>query len=480
MKATLTFPKLPTKPLARMAIGLFLLLGIGGFLYYWFIYRDAQTADEPALQTAAVRQGDLILSISGTGTLAVSDETDLSFSSSGLVTRVYVSPGDKVKAGDLLAQIDPAEAQAAYDRAKAAYWELTSPAAIADAQVQLAQAETNLNSAMLQLEYLISPEVLYWETQISQGSAALETTRIQFHDHPGDQALKQQAEKQEAFLDFAQDKLADAWELYEDEYVPENFIRIREGVETLYAPTDMEITTARLDIDEARADLEDSQLVYDTLAGGSLPEDTDIDSLLKLKQAQADLEDARAVLDGTQIRAPIAGTILSVEIRPGGSAGSGTVITMADLSKQYVDLYLDQSDWGSVQVGYQAEVTFDSLTDQLFTGQVTQLDSQLYTSGNNSAIHGTVLLDSSYDQVDLPIGAAASVEVIRARTQGALLIPMEALHDAGPGQYAVFVATEDGLRLRLVEIGLKNELYAEVKSGLDAGDIVTTGVVKTN
>jgi len=32
------------------------------------------------------------------------------------------------------------------------------------------------------------------------------------------------------------------------------------------------------------------------------------------------------------------------------------------------------------------------------------------------------------------------------------------------------------LRLRQIEVGLKDVSYAEVKSGLQAGDVVTTGI----
>jgi HlyD family secretion protein len=35
-------------------------------------------------------------------------------------------------------------------------------------------------------------------------------------------------------------------------------------------------------------------------------------------------------------------------------------------------------------------------------------------------------------------------------------------------------------RLQVVEVGLQDITYAEIKSGLNAGDVVTTGIVETN
>jgi len=79
----------------------------------------------------------------------------------------------------------------------------------------------------------------------------------------------------------------------------------------------------------------------------------------------------------------------------------------------------------------------------------------------------------------LPSGSAASVNVVGGRAENAVLVPVEALHQTGDGKYALFVMTNGKLRLRLVEVGIMNLTQAEIISGLKAGDIVTTGLIKT-
>ena len=158
---------------------LILLVAASGLFYFVQARKAAAVAaTESAPQTATVRQGNLIISATGTGTLAVSDEIDLGFTASGQVTGIFVKPGDHVEAGTLLAQIDDQQAQISYTTAKHAYQELTSAAAIASAQQQVAQAQTDLMSAKYQLEYLISPEVLYWETEISNGQATSKMQKL--------------------------------------------------------------------------------------------------------------------------------------------------------------------------------------------------------------------------------------------------------------------------------------------------------------
>ena len=140
---------------------------------------------------------------------------------------------------------------------------------------------------------------------------------------------------------------------------------------------------------------------------------------------------------------------------------------------------MDPSDWDKVVLGNTATVTFDALPNQTFTGKVTEVDPGLYTSGNTSAVQGMVLIDPPSPSINLPIGSSASVEVISAQARNAVLVPVSALHEYAPGKYAVFVDQNGKLTVRDVEVGLMDLVNAEVKSGLQAGEAVSTGITET-
>lgn len=80
---------------------------------------------------------------------------------------------------------------------------------------------------------------------------------------------------------------------------------------------------------------------------------------------------------------------------------------------------------------------------------------------------------------DLLLGMGASVNVIAAQTQNAVLVPLAALHEYATGKYAVFVMRSGKLTVQLVEIGLQDLVSAEIKSGLQVGDVVSTGLLAT-
>jgi hypothetical protein len=66
------------------------------------------------------------------------------------------------------------------------------------------------------------------------------------------------------------------------------------------------------------------------------------------------------------------------------------------------------------------------------------------------------------------------VTVIAQATYNAALVPLEALRELSTGQYSVFVVKDDGtLELRLVQVGLKDLVNAEIASGVQAGEVVS-------
>jgi RND family efflux transporter MFP subunit len=475
------FARVPKK-LTRLILIVITLSIVGSAIYFPItaLTTKRTTENTETLQTAVARTGDLVIYASGTGTLTAADQVDLAFKTSGQVKAIYFEVGDEVKQGDLLAEVDDTESQIKYTQAKRTLLELTSVAAIAEAEETVAAAQSDLDSANSHLAYVISPDVYLWELEVEEATQAVEDAKATLEASPNDSDLKEKLEKAEAYLDYAEDKLAGNWYYYEHEYLPNHFTVWDKETHTKYvaAPSDTEIMEARAAVTKADATLQEAKYLYAALTGGEVPEDATGAGLSELESAQLDLESAQNDLDSTKLYAPISGTIMSLDTSVGDTAGTETVITVADLSQYYLEIFLDETDWGNVAVGYQAEIIFDALPETMFAGEVIQVDPGLYTSNNTSVVRAIVKMDSSTDEINLPIGTAASVDVIGGRAENAVLIPIEAVHTAGE-QYTVFVMENGEPRLRVVEVGIQDSLYAEIKSGLNAGDVVTTGITET-
>lgn len=479
-------PKMTRRTAWIALLALFVLAAGGGYAYYQFAYLPAQTTStESELQTATVRTGDLVIYASGTGTLIASNEVDLAFETGGEVTEVLVEVGDVVQAGDMLAQVDDTSVQIALTQAKRTLLELTSANAIATAQEAMAAAQTTMQEALDHLEYVVSPQVLHWEEEVAAAEKAVAEAQAALDADPNNKDLQQALKDAQDYLTRAKSNLGSAQAAYETDYLPTNFTvktidqtthRIAKYVA---APTEAEILEARAAYAAAQAALEEAKWLYSALTGGEVPENATGSGLTELEQARTEVESAQNSLDGTRLVAPISGTVMSLDLSVGDTVGSSTtIVSIADLTQPRLEVFLDESDWTNVRVGYETEVIFDILPDNTYTGTVIQVDPGLYTSNNTSVVRAIVKLDEVGDAFNLPLGTTASVDVIGGRAENAVLVPIEALHQAGD-QYTVFVLENGELKLRVVQIGIQDLLYAEVISGLEAGEVVSTGITET-
>jgi multidrug efflux pump subunit AcrA (membrane-fusion protein) len=156
------------------------------------------------------------------------------------------------------------------------------------------------------------------------------------------------------------------------------------------------------------------------------------------------------------------------------------IIKLADLEPPTLEVYLDESDLDKVVLGYPAEVVFDAYPDSTFTGKVTHVYRSLESVSDVAAVKALVELDTEGldPGISLPVGLNAAVDVIAGRATNAVLVPIEALRDLGDGEYAVFVIENGQPVLRVVEVGLMDLTSAEIKSGLEVGEEVSTGVTQ--
>jgi HlyD family secretion protein len=464
-----------------------ILAAAGGLIYYEYFYLPGRqsTTGQAVLQTAVARRGNITLSASGTGTLQAAQTANLGFegvgsASSATLSKLNVAVGDHVKAGEVLAEIDNSTQQTALQQARQALANLTSPAAIAAAQQAVATDMTTLANAKASLEYLISPAVFEAEQQVAADQQALDAAKAAGGSSPT--ADQQKAiDAAQAKLQTDQGILAGNQIWYIKNYVPNNFtVMQRSGssvTKTIQAPTDAEIAAARAAYAAAQATLQQDQWYLDALLGKDIPANATGTNLTALLQARSNLQTAQAALNNTQIVAPFDGVVTAVNYQLGDTVGNSTVITVMDESKLYLQTYVDESDYALFKVGNPVEVVFSALPDQTFTGKVIQVSPALYTSSGQSAVSGLVQLDPT--DANLLIGMDATVTVIGGQAQNAVIIPVSALHEYAPNQYAVFVERNGQLTVDFVQVGLQDAVNAEIKSGLQPGDVVSTGLIGT-
>ncbi len=508
----------------------FLATAGGAYAYYGVTTSAAQPQEAAdAVQTAVARIGDITVSATGAGTIIPSEEITVGFSSGGRLKELLVDVGSKVAAGDVLARVDDTTAQESLTNAQIQLRQAafsTDPTATAAgvslSDISVEQARLSLDNAQSALDELLS-----WQPdadEIALAEANLAAARANYAAAAGQTAVSSNSiTLAQISLDQAQRSLDDAEAAYTTAYDPGREWEF--GIPQKKTALEAERTAADRNLLKAQENLTIAQTNYNSAVAGvsssgtasaqtsvlnaeqSLaaaqtgPTADDIAAAelavhqaelawqqalinqeadaLSLAQAQLNVTSAEQAVADTTLSAPMDGTVTAVSAHVGENVGSAAFITLADLSQPLLEVYLDETDLAMVGLDYEVDVVFDALPDETFTGKVVRIDPELVNESGITAVRALVQLDSFAKPQTLPVGMNATVEVIGGRATGAVLVPVEALREISAGEYAVFVMENGEPKLRMVQVGIMDFSFAEILSGVTAGEEVTTGLVQT-
>jgi HlyD family secretion protein len=187
----------------------------------------------------------------------------------------------------------------------------------------------------------------------------------------------------------------------------------------------------------------------------------------------AKIDVAKARLERTMLRAPFDGVIAEINGELGEFVTPSPVgiptpptVDLIDASCLYISAPIDEVDAPSVTAGQPALITMDAFPDHKFPGFVRRVAPYVLDAEKQAR---TVEIEAEIENPDserlLP-GYSADVEIVLETRSDVLRVPTQALVEGNK----VFVLDDDVLRERSVEIGVRSWEYAEVLSGLQAGE----------
>ncbi len=121
----------------------------------------------------------------------------------------------------------------------------------------------------------------------------------------------------------------------------------------------------------AQAARDQARLRLDMLKEGARTEEIE-EARARMREAEKSLELAELNLSRCQLFAPVAGRVLTKSREVGEVISPGApVVTIGDLTRPWLNIYVGERDLGRVALGMPAEVTVDSFPLQPFVGRVS-------------------------------------------------------------------------------------------------------------
>ncbi len=324
----------------------------------------------PAYTAVPVRRGNLATTISATGKVQAVTTVQVGTQVSGTVSELHADFNDHVKAGQIIARLDPSQIEA-----------------------QLQQSKASLTAA----------------------AAAVATVR----SNGESQAASVLAAK--ANVDRAASVLLDA---------DRGFKHTKALVEAEVTPARQletaEATLAQAVAQKAQADAQYNQTVAQAQASKSQLEQ----SLAQATQAKAAVEVAEVNLQRTIIRAPIDGVVVARNVDVGQTVAASlqapTLFLIAqDLTKMQVLADVDEADVGQLSTDSKVSFTVDAFPNETFQGRISQI--RLSPNVVQNVVTYTAVISVDNPKLQLRPGMTATVTATVAEKRDVLVVPNAAL-----------------------------------------------------
>ncbi|MEA3338872.1 MAG: efflux RND transporter periplasmic adaptor subunit [Chloroflexota bacterium] len=333
----------------------------------------------------------------------------------GRVVKLLADEGDEVEAGQVLMRLDAtlldaqiAVAQAGLEVAQAGLAQAQAgarPEQIRQAEAGLAQAEAGRDGAYQAWQDTLAirdnPQEL--DAQIAQARAQVTAAEAALAQAV---AMKDAAEIADSAFQDGLEALAEARE--EIEKIPEPYRPPLPGMQldahlipNAYWKSWVGVNMAQAGLDGARAALNSlyairnnpqeiqaqvdaieaqyraaeaavqmAQAGLDGMRAGATAEEIAVIEA-QVEQAQAAFDALLVLRDKFTVAAPIGGMVLERSIHEGELAAPGaTVLTLGDLDKVTLTVYVPEDKLGYVNVGQEVEIQVDSFPERTFTGSV--------------------------------------------------------------------------------------------------------------
>lgn len=259
---------------------------------------------------------------------------------------------------------------------------------------------------------------------------------------------------------------------------------------------DANMASAQASFEYAKANYErdkslhDEQLISDYEFQTS-KRDYDV-ARMSYEKSKADRVRAAKNLNYAEIYSPIDGIVISREVEVGqtvvSSMNVADLYVIADLENMQVVGNVDEADIGQVKVGQHVTFTVDAYPEDTFSGTVTQVRLNPTTTSN--VVTYEVIVNAPNPDLKLIPGMTANLTIYTLELNDAIAVPLKALKFEpmpmeekesdlpqpvplpSPVKNSVWIVKDDKLIEKEVQIGVANNIYQQITSGLAAGDKV--------
>ena len=461
------------------------LAGVVGLLFLTFLlFRGGGKASDYQYHT--VERGNFVVSVVEGGTLEAVNEVVVRNELEGSSRVVYIVPeGSWVKEGDLVVELDAGEAEDELNEQQISY-ETKLAAQIAaknDLVIMKSTVDSEIRAAELLLKFAEMDLLKFEQIEREQEERNAEIEII-----TAEEALKLAEEKLRWSKELEEKGFETKSNLDRDKLSVTNQslgLEKAQSVKKMLTEYDLAKLHAQYvaDRDEAVKELERVRKQGESKIAQATADYNSAEKTLELSKTK--LAKMKEQFKATKLYAPQDGLVVYAASSSRYSSESmieegaqvrlrQELIKIPDTSQMKVEVKVHESHVGQVEEGLDAWVVLDSMPDKQFKGKVTKVgllpDAQSRWGNPNLKVYSTeILIEDKLP--DVKPGVSARAEIIVSTLKNVLTVPIQAVTTL-KGKQVCYVSNFRGPKPAEVEVGLYNNKFIEIRTGLKAGDRV--------
>jgi HlyD family secretion protein len=513
-----------------------ILLISGGTWWYFNNDNSKKVESAFAQQTSVVAKGDIDLAVSGSGAIASANRSNVVSEVQGAIVAVFLRDGEQVKAGDSILKLDDYQAQLKVKQLENSISQTLLTQQYNKKSLEGIKTVAPIEGEITDLQVSVGDDISKNATLLTITDKSRLKLTVPFNNKHRDQLKTNQEVSVNVYdtalevgttvkgtitsVGKALYKTNEGADVYNVEVVLNNPGTIKEG---MIGNVEISLSGEKLISAESSTLNYYNNATVKAVTGGAinkinifegqsvtkgtvLVEFSNDDLILEIETTALKLEDyynqleaAQNELDKYNIYATIDGILTLNDLKAGDVLKSGDVIGYtADYDHMQFEVSIDELDISKIKVGQSTNVTVDALNEtsaRPISGSISKVAIE-GTSTNGVTTYPVIVQIDKAD--NLKSGMNANAKILIEQRKNVLYVPIQAVTKrAGKSFVSVRTGTQEAegksnlknstatveqkntkqgqlgnVEMRAVEIGINNEEYIEILSGVKEGEVV--------
>lgn len=369
-----------------------------------------------------------------TGEVSSSTQTKISFKVGGTIKKIYVQLGEKVKKGEIIAELEDKDYILQLQTAKAGL--KTAILAVQEAKTRVEQADAAYKQA---------------NSQVSQAMTSIENAKVQY------ETTSKKYERISKMYEDGSASLSDY-----------------ESIKLAKDSSKLAYDSAKTGLEQAKTGLKNAEVIIEQAKIGLSITEAQVNSVEK------SVEQAKNALSYSKIYSPVDGYVVLKMMEENENIGANNPLLILNTGdNNEVKIYVPEVIISKLKIGQTAEILVDAFSNKKFLGKIKELGNA--STGFGTTYPVTISINEKNNKIKSGMTASVNIKIDNKMNDNSIIVPLKTVQMDSQGNYVFLVKKISGkyvLNKKYVTTGDVSDDGIKINKGLEKEDIILAAGIR--